>query len=635
MMVTVETYLRRGQRRLQRLLLEPRLRWAARTGGYLGGGFVLSAASLMNLPLPLCMGLISAAPPGQAVLICLGAMAGYPFFWGTAGSQGLVWSAAGGLLAVMVGRDPRSREQPMMIPVIAALLTAVTGLCFQAFLGEDTPVVLHILRTALALLSGMLFAQAFSCRDAVTHWLIGGLGVLALAQVEPLPNLVLGYVAAGLMTVTGAFPEAALAGLALDLARITQLPMTAVTCMAWLAGMIPFDKRWQHYAAPAGACLAAMAVCGVRDLPALAGLALGGGLGAFLPPRPLPARRRGETGLAQVRLELGARLLESTAELFVRLEPPPIDREALLEKARQRACGGCSARNSCAQSRQLDPQLLERPLDAQCRKSGRLIPELRRAQDQYRAMQAQRAAQGEYRGALRQQYRFLGAYLRRLADRLPRKAELAAPCFRVQVSARSKGKDRANGDRCVAFSGADCCYYVLLCDGMGTGMGAAEEGCEAAAMLHRMLSAGFPAEHALASLNSLLALRGAAGAVTVDLARIRLDTGIAELYKWGAAPSWVLTRGGAEKIGTASAPPGISVGESREMTQKLSLRRGEVLILLSDGVDGEEALRRSDLSPDAPPGELAAKILEGGCGGGEDDATAAVIRLRPTSLATS
>ena len=122
--------------------------------------------------------------------------------------------------------------------------------------------------------------------------------------------------------------------------------------------------------------------------------------------------------------------------------------------------------------------------------------------------------------------------------------------------------------------------------------------------------------------------------MTVDLALIRLDTGLAQVYKWGAAPSWVISRGGAEKIGTATPPPGISVGETRETVEKLSLRRGEALILLSDGVDGE-VLRHSKLSPDGPPGELAAKILEKGCGSGEDDATAAVIRLRPISLATS
>ena len=54
--------------------------------------------------------------------------------------------------------------------------------------------------------------------------------------------------------------------------------------------------------------------------------------------------------------------------------------------------------------------------------------------------------------------------------------------------------------------------------------------------------------------------------------------------------------------------------------------------MLSDGVDGEGISRRSDLTPDMPPGELAAKILEHGRGKQMDDATAAVIRLRPTSL---
>ena len=41
--------------------------------------------------------------------------------------------------------------------------------------------------------------------------------------------------------------------------------------------------------------------------------------------------------------------------------------------------------------------------------------------------------------------------------------------------------------------------------------------------------------------------------------RDSLDTGHATLYKWGAAPSWLLRRGSAEKIGTATPPPGISV----------------------------------------------------------------------------
>ena len=170
---------------------------------------------------------------------------------------------------------------------------------------------------------------------------------------------------------------------------------------------------------------------------------------------------------------------------------------------------------------------------------------------------------------------------------------------------------------------------------MGTGIGAAQESQWTGNLVQKMLAAGFPPEHTLRSINSLLALRGAAGAVTLDLAEIRLDTGVVSVYKWGAAPSYLLSRSGSEKIGTASPPPGICVDKTRETVQKLSLCRGEVLILLSDGVDGEGALRQFSLAPDAPPGELAAEILEKGCQDPEDDATAAVIRLRPVSLATS
>lgn len=631
----VETYWRRGQRSLQRLALDPRVRTIGMVLFLGGSGFLLSAASLGNYPQPLAMGLISAATGWRALVMSLGAMLGYPCFWGTAGRQGIVWSAAGGLLALLLGKREEAKAQPLMIPAIAAFLTAVTGLTFQLILRDDTPLAVYALRIALTFLSGVLFAQASRCRDAVTDWLTGGVAVLALAQVAPIPYLGLGYIAAGLTAVYGAFPAAALAGLGLDLAQITAVPMTAVLCLACFVRMIPFDRRWQHYAAPGAACIAVMAACGIRDLTPLPGLFLGGALGALLPTKPEVAHRRGETGLAQVRLELGAEVLRAQQQILLELEPPPIDAEALLQKAAERACAGCSARKSCTQRENLTVHHLENPLDADCRKQGRLLPELRRAQEQLRILKADRQRQREYRAALVQQYRFLGDFLRSLADQLPRRSERPRVEFRIEVSARSRGKERANGDKCLAFSVGGCRYYVLLCDGMGTGLGAAWEGQSAGNLLRQMLSAGFPAEHALRSVNSLLALRGCAGAVTLDLAEIRLDTGHACIYKWGAAPSWLLTRGRAEKIGTATPPPGLSVENRKETVDKLSLRRGEVLILLSDGVEAGEDLRLSDLAPDWPPGELAAKILERAVGTGEDDATAAVLRLVPVSLEPS
>ena len=599
-----------------------------------GSGFLLSAAGLGDSPQPLAMGMIAAATGWRALVMSLGAMAGYPTFWGSGGSPGIVWAAAGGLLALLLGKREEAREQPLMIPAIAALLTAVTAVVFRFLLGVKTPLPGDLLAVGITFFSAVLFTQAARCRDAVTDWLAMAVGVLALARVW-LGPFGLGYLAAGLLTVYGAFPGAALAGMALDLTRITPLPMGAVVCMGYFIRMIPFGKRWQHYAAPAAACIAVMLACGIRDLTPLPGLVLGGALAAALPPKPDLPRRRGDTGAAQVRLELGAEVMAVLRQMLLEPDPPPIDEQALLDKARSRACGSCSARRGCTQREALSVHHLDAPLDADCRKQGRLLPELRRAQEQRKAMKADRQRQREYREALHQQYRFLEDYLRSLADRLPRRVERQQAEFRVEVSARSRGKERANGDKCLAFSGSGCRYFLLMCDGMGTGLGAAREAQEAAALLQQMLTAGFPPEHALKTVNSILVLRGCGGAVTVDLAEVHLDTGHVHIYKWGAAPSWLLTRGKAEKIGTATPPPGLSVNGPGETVRKLSLRRGEVLILLSDGAGAGEDLHLSDLAPDWPPGELAARILERAVNAGEDDATAAVLRLSPLNMTPS
>ena len=631
----VETYLRRGQRQLEGLALNPRVRLAATVMLCVGSGFVLSAVGLGDRPQPAALGLICGSLGWRALLMALGAMLGYPTFWGSEGNIGIVWSAAGGLLAGMVGHRQESREQPLMIPCIASFFTVVTGLGFRLILKEDIPLVQFPLQAAMALFSGILFTQAARCRDAITDWLVAGVWVLALAKISLGSHLVLGHLAAGAMAVGAAFPAAALAGLALDLSRLTRVPMTAVMCLSYFLRMIPYDRRWKQCAAPAAAYIVVSLICGIRDPTPLAGMVLGGALGGLLPPKPQIAHRRGETGVAQVRLELSAQMLSATQQMILEMKPPPIDREAILERARQQACGGCALRRNCAQQGRFSLELLENPLEADCRKQGRLVPELSRARQQLRILQADRKRQEEYRAALSQQYRFLSLYLRNLSDRLPRRAEYPKAAFRLELSARSRSKQEANGDRCFAFSGSDCRYFVLLCDGMGTGLGAAQEGETGGKLLRRMLLAGFPAEHALKTLNSLLALQGNAGAVSVDLAEIFLETGIVHIYKWGGPPSWVFDRRRAEKIGTAIPPPGISVEESPMAVEKLSLRRGEVLMLVSDGVAEEQVQGLSEVAVDAPLKALSVSILEQCSAGGEDDATVALIRLRPAGLPIS
>lgn len=632
----IASYMRRGRHLLHRFRLDPRFHLGLRIGGFFFGGLLLSAASLSNHLQPITLGAVCAAGGWPAVLLALGGSAGYLIFWGNAGLQGVAWLAAGLAAALLLGRRAVTKAVPLLLPSAAALIVAAAGVAFQTWAADMTPIPIYLLRILLGGSVTRLFVLVEQRRDPVADWLACGVCVLALAQVAPLPFLGLGFVAAGALGVAGAFPAAALSGLALDLARVTSVPMTAVVCVTYFVRLIPRGRRWFIHSAPGIVYLGVMALCGVWDLSPLPGIILGGFAGLILPGQPRIAHRRGETGVAQVRLEMTAGVFSQAQQLLLEAPEIPIDEEALIVRCAERVCGSCPCRKSCRDREtvaKLPPSLLHRPLldshdlPVSCRKPGRLLQELHRTQEQLRAIRGDRERQKEYRSAVIQQYQFLSEYLQDLSDELGKRVIHGNPRYQPEVAFCANRPQEDNGDRCLCFAGVGCRYYVALCDGMGTGLGAIDEGRMAGRLLRKLLTAGYPAEYALRSLNSLCALRGTAGAAAIDLAELQLDTGKVSLYKWGAAPSYILSSMGAEKIGTVTPPPGLSVTEDRETVERLSLRRGQTLLLLSDGVGGEDALRRCFTDPAEPLGELAARILESGDTDGTDDATVAAIRL--------
>ena len=640
MLVTLGLYARRWHRLLRRRLLDPRLHALAQAVGYFLAGLLSAAASLANTPLPLTLGLLCAVSGWPAVFLWVGGTTGYMILWGTAGVQGPVWLALGLCVSLLLKDRPITRQAPLLVPALAGVITAFSGLAFQLFGVDALPVWLYLLRIGMAMLSTVVFSAAMDRRDPVADWAVSGLCVLALAQVMPIPYFGFGYIAAGLLAAAGTFPAAALAGLALDLAQITPVPMSAVLCLAWFLRLLPLPK-WLRYAGAAIAFLPVMALCGRFDMLPLPGLAIGGLCGLLLPEQPALSHRRGETGFAQVRLEMAAAVLEQSQQLLSDVPEHPIDEPALIQRAVQRACGSCPCRKTCReQPENMPTALLHKPLGngsdlpLHCRKAGRLLQELRRSQEQLRTIRADRDRQREYRAAVVQQYGFLAEYLQELSDLLAQRTQPAKQQYQPQIAVRSASRSGVNGDRCLWFAGVECRYYILLCDGMGTGPEAARIGSSVAAMIKKLLCAGYPPEYALRSVNSLCALQGKGGAVTIDLAQLQLDTGKATVYKWGAAPSHLVSRGEAVKIGTATPPPGLSVTDCRETVERLSLRRGELLVLRSDGAGGEDALHRALEDADLPPGELAARILAYSRVDESDDATVAVVRLDPLAAST-
>ena len=107
-----------------------------------------------------------------------------------------------------------------------------------------------------------------------------------------------------------------------------------------------------------------------------------------------------------------------------------------------------------------------------------------------------------------------------------------------------------------------------------------------------------------------------------------LDTGKVTLYKWGAAPSYLMGSLSAERIGTPTPPPGISVTEQQEQTMKVSMRRGEMLVMVSDGVEQEDAFRCCREGIGQPIAQLGTELLTQSRMTGDDDATAIIVYLK-------
>jgi hypothetical protein len=499
--------------------------------------------------------------------------------------------------------------------------------------GDQTPVPVYLLRVGLALGATWIFRLWLERRGSWADWLAQGLFVLALGQIT-LGMVNLGAAAVGWLGAQGALASAALAGMGLELASSKYAGMTGALCLGFCLRLIPRRPRWLDAAAPALAWGTVTVLSGRLDMAAMPGLLLGGTARLILPGlgKLEPRRLRGESAVAQLRLEQMALALRHMEQSLLLTAPVPPDRGAVAERCQRAACDACPERRGCrGRLEMLSEKLLEQPglgeddLPRGCKKPGRLLMELRRGQEQLRRMKGDRRRLESYQCAARDQYGFLADFLQSLSEELGERREYRPPRFQPEVAMSTRSHREENGDKCIWFPGTGNDYYVLLCDGMGTGAGAAKESREAAELLERLLRSGFPAEYALRSLNALAVLRELGGCTTVDLVRLQLDTGRGTLYKWGAASSYLLKNGQLRKIGTASPPPGLSV-QTRETVDRLSLGGGEVLILLSDGAGEDMLLRTPWTAPEPSPGALAAAILERGALEG-DDATVAVVRL--------
>lgn len=211
--------------------------------------------------------------------------------------------------------------------------------------------------------------------------------------------------------------------------------------------------------------------------------------------------------------------------------------------------------------------------------------------------------------------------------------------YRYLMGARRRSRDgeMVSGDNFSQMELMSGQLFMLLADGMGSGVEASEQSEQLVNLLEDMLEAGFKKESAIHMLNELLTVKSQGETfATLDLCMVDLYTGVGEFLKMGASVTLIKRGDWIETIQSTSLPIGIKEHTEIDTIQK-KLYHGDMVIMISDGLlDGigsdnkEEKLKELLLSikthnPQELADALIERITELNPQGMRDDATVLVL----------
>ena len=644
------------QRLAQGLAARPVLREALRALGAGGFSFVLAGAGLLSAHVPLALAPVCVLPFGPAAVCAyLGAVAGYAVFWGL--SAALEPVAAGFLMLAgsCLFRDLLPAQRRGFVPAAAGGIYALLGLIFvlQADGGIRAALLLALRLTLLVVSIRALCPAEEAARlrpYAAAVCLLAGLVRVELPFGVPLSVVGAAAVCLLVQDAQDALLIGAACGLVLDLGSLPSPPQTACFCLPLLVCRMADLRRTARAAAFAGLYFLCVLVWGGEHAGWTLGVLAGAVFSCLLPGFALPDARRDAPAAASTLVQTADVLQRMETKLSLSGQEAQTAPALIFDSAADDVCRSCVKHQQCWQERadetyrllcgcagtilrqgqaregDLPPAFCSACIRAEAFREA-VNQALRTQQAELLAFRRSEESRQIACALLGHLARFVGA-----AGRRP-KAQ-GAPRWRLSLGVRAVG---LRGDTLCGDAGA--CFqvrtlqYVLLCDGMGTGAGAKADAEEAISLLRAMITAGFAAPEAMALLNELYLLRGDGCFSTIDLLELDLCTAEGVLYKWGAAPSYLKKGGNVKKIGTASPPPGLGVGEEhRAGGVRLSLQRGELLVLTTDGVPEAACEQYLRTCGALSPRELAAGVVACASESEPDDRTAAAVQLEPVSL---
>lgn len=603
-------------------------------------GFVISGATLFSQPLPLGACMVAAFPMGmEAVLAAVGTVGGYFLRCETAAAAEYTAQTMLILAALCVFQGTALPSSEWFMPTMAAAVSAIFGgLCL---LGGSLQWSLFVTKILLSAAVTTVFRRALRRKQA-TVWSAALLSGLTGTSLGIDPAI---CAACALCVVEPSVPTVAVFGLVLDLSGgygLTALPALLVAAL----GCSRIRLRQRELSALPFCFLTMMTFLCFAELTAARAVSIlvgsvGGGFCARFLPVPL---RTQQTADANDRLLQAAETLELLRDFLPQeaLTLSGNEAEEVYDAAAERVCRCCPRFHRCweqnaavtyeALSAAAHPIIERGTARAEdfseefrkncCHLEGFLVA----LNQELEGMLYRR----RYRMELRESRQVMAQQLTAMAQHLRSRRNCSAQrkhrfCAQVGVSAMGRRGNRCNGDTGAYFMGEDARFYVLLCDGMGTGAAARAESGDTLRFLRRLLESGFSPENALRLLNGAELLRGTSRFSTVDLLQVDLCDGTAMLCKWGAAPSYLREGEKVLTLGTASPPPGFSPNCEPER-YALELKNGRILTMATDGADGAQLSEAiGDYDGDSPR-ELAALLIA--TAQGDDDMTVVTVSLQ-------
>lgn len=152
------------------------------------------------------------------------------------------------------------------------------------------------------------------------------------------------------------------------------------------------------------------------------------------------------------------------------------------------------------------------------------------------------------------------------------------------VKQRTREGQAVSGDTVIYFESHDNKFYVILCDGMGSGDEASLESRMTAELLKEFIKADIKIETAINMINSSLALKTQREVFsTADILELNLLTGELHIYKVGGAQSYIKCKDNFETVFSKSLPIGI-IDDIKTTHIKKNFKNDDMIVMVSDGI---------------------------------------------------